>query len=105
MAETQESAKERVFQIISQIPPGRVASYGQIARLAEMPSHARLVGRILSTLPGNTKLPWHRVVNSQGRITNPGRTRQEARLNAEGVSLINGRVSLKVYGWDGSADA
>ncbi len=102
MAETLESAKHRVFQVVSQIPTGRVASYGQIARLAEMPSHARLVGRILSKLPSDTGLPWHRVVNAQGKITNPGRVRQADLLAKEGVSLINGRVSLKVYGWDGS---
>ena len=100
MAETQEAAKHRVFQVVSQIPRGKVASYGQIARLAEMPSHARLVGRILSQLPANTRLPWHRVVNSQGKITNPGRSRQEQRLADEGVTLINGKVSLKHYGWE-----
>ena len=100
MTETQEAAKHRVFQVVSQIPRGKVASYGQIARLAEMPSHARLVGRILSQLPANTRLPWHRVVNSQGKITNPGRDRQEKRLADEGVTLINGRVSLKLYGWE-----
>ncbi|MBO6554951.1 MAG: methylated-DNA--[protein]-cysteine S-methyltransferase [Pseudomonadales bacterium] len=100
MAETQEAAKHRVFQVVSQIPHGKVASYGQIARLAEMPSHARLVGRILSQLPLNTQLPWHRVVNAQGEITNPGRTRQAKRLTDEGVTLINGRVSLKLYGWE-----
>ena len=77
-----------------------MASYGQIAQLAELPGHARLVGRILSQLPADTKLPWHRVLNSQGKITNPGRVRQEARLAEEGVNLLNGRVSLKLFGWD-----
>lgn len=99
MAETAKTAEERVFSIVSLIPSGQVASYGQVARLAGMPSHARLVGRILSRLPAGTKLPWHRVVNSQGRITNPGRDRQQKRLEAEGVTLVNGRVSLKHYGW------
>ncbi len=102
MVESQESARHRVYRVVSQIPMGKVASYGQVARLAEMPSHSRLVGRILSRLPPDTRLPWHRVVNSQGRITNPGRVRQEKRLASEGVILINGRVSLGTYGWDGS---
>ena len=67
-----------------------------------MPSHSRLVGRILSGLPDDTRLPWHRVVNARGRITNPGRVRQEQRLADEGITLVNGRVSLATYGWDGS---
>jgi methylated-DNA-protein-cysteine methyltransferase-like protein len=65
-----------------------------------MPSHARLVGRILSQLPRNTTLPWHRVVNSQGKITNPAKSRQQDLLAQEDVTLINGRVSLKRYGWE-----
>lgn len=100
MAERQETVRGRIYQVVNQIPRGKVASYGQIARLAEMPSHARLVGRILSQLPADTKLPWHRVVNSQGKITNPGRVRQEARLAEEGVNLLNGRVSLKLFRWE-----
>ncbi len=89
----------RVYQVLNQIPRGKVASYGQVAALAGMPSHSRLVGRILSNLPRGTRLPWHRVINSQGRITNPDPARQLARLEAEGITLINGRVSLKTYGW------
>ncbi len=100
MVETIKTSQDRIWQVVHQIPRGKVATYGQVARLAGMPSHARLVGRILSQLPARTKLPWHRVLNSQGRITNPGRQRQQSRLEAEGVTLINGRVSLKVYGWD-----
>ena len=100
MAESRQNTQERVWQIVHQIPKGKVASYGQIAKLAGIPSHSRLVGRILSGLPPNTRLPWHRVVNSQGRITNPAKDRQQTRLEQEGVTLINGRVSLKIYGWD-----
>ena len=74
-------------------------SRGQIAALAGMPSHARLVGRILANLPSGTKLPWHRVINSQGKITNPDPTRQRARLEEEGITLVSGRVNLKTYGW------
>ena len=100
MAESQQKTQERVWQIVHQIPKGRVATYGQIARLAGIPSHSRLIGRILSGLPGNSRLPWHRVINSQGRITNPAKDRQQSRLEKEGVTMINGRVSLKIYGWD-----
>ena len=97
---TDDEIRARIWQIVHQIPKGNVASYGQIARLAGMPSHARLVGRILSDLPKGTKLPWHRVINSQGRITNPNREAQQKRLESEGVTLINSRVSLKDYGWE-----
>jgi len=99
MAETILSARERIQLVVNQIPKGKVASYGQVAALAGMPSHSRLVGRILSNLPRGTKLPWHRVINSQGRITNPNPARQQARLEKEGIALSNGRVSLKTYGW------
>ena len=86
------------------IPPGRVATYGQVAALAGMPSHARLVGRILSSLPPGSSLPWHRVINSEGRITNPNPHHQRQRLTSEGVTLVNGRVSLRNYLWDAGSD-
>jgi len=102
MAESQQNTQGRVWQIVHQIPKGQVATYGQIASMAGIPRHSRLIGRILAGLPPNTRLPWHRVINSQGRITNPAKDRQQARLEKEGVTLINGRVNLKVYGWDAS---
>ncbi len=102
MTESQQKTQNRVWQIVHQIPEGKVATYGQIAKLAGIPSHARLIGRILSGLPENTRLPWHRVINSQGRITNPSRDRQQSRLEKEGIVLVNGRVSLRIYGWDAS---
>ena len=100
MPETQKQSQEKVWQIVRLIPKGKVATYGQIAKLAGMPAHSRLVGRILSQLPPGTRLPWHRVVNSQGKISNPNKTKQRERLQAEGVTPINGRVSLKNYGWE-----
>ena len=89
-----------VWQIVNAIPEGSVATYGQIATMAGAPQQSRLVGRILSRLPKGSKLPWHRVLNSQGKISNPDPTRQQDRLEAEGVSLINGRVRLKSYQWN-----
>ena len=81
------------------IPQGKVATYGQVAALAGFPQNARLVGRILSRLPNGTRLPWHRVVNSAGKISNPNPDRQLDRLKKEGVTPINGRISLKLYRW------
>ena len=100
MAESRHNTQERVWHIVYQIPKGQVATYGQIAKMAGIPQHSRLIGRILSGLSPSTRLPWHRVINSQGRITNPAKDWQQARLEKEGVTLINGRVSLKAYGWD-----
>lgn len=99
MSESLEAARERVWQIVAAIPPGRVATYGQVANLAGMPNQSRLVGRILSKLPPGTRLPWHRVINAQGRISNPAAARQQERLAAEGVTLIGGKVRLKDYQW------
>ncbi len=99
MTERIEEGQERIWQVVYAIPVGKVATYGQIAKLAGMPAHARLVGRVLSRLPAGTKLPWHRVINAQGRLSNPNPLRQKSRLEKEGVTFVNGRVSLKFYGW------
>ena len=75
---------QRIWQVVAMIPKGKVASYGQLARLAGMPRHARLVGRTLSNLPKGSKLPWHRVVNSQLHISNKGNAQlQQKRLLKE----------------------
>ena len=104
MANTPPSAskiiEKAVWQVVNSIPVGQIATYGQIARLAGYPQNARLVGRILSKLPKNTRLPWHRVVNSQGKISNPSPERQLDRLATEGVTPVNGRINLRLYGWD-----
>lgn len=60
---------QQVYKIVSQIPPGRVMTYGQIAALISTPRAARAVGFALRALPAGTKIPWYRVVNSQGLIT------------------------------------
>lgn len=99
VADSIDQAKERIWTIVAAIPKGKVATYGQIAGLAGLPRHARLVGRTLSQLPSGSKLPWHRVINSQGRITNPNPARQRERLEAEGITLVGGKVRLKDYQW------
>ena len=71
-----------IWSIVAQIPAGRIATYGQLARLAGMPGYARRVGRAMAAAPEG--LPCHRVVNSQGS-TAPGWTRQRELLEAEGV--------------------
>ena len=99
MTKIQDSVQGRIWQIVKAIPSGKVATYGQIARLAGMPTHARLVGKTLRDLPAGTTLPWHRVLNGQGKITNPHRAEQEARLQAEGLVAVSGRINLQHHGW------
>lgn len=98
-----DQRKAVFFQVLASIPAGRVTSYGRVAELAGLGRGARLVGRWLGQLPEGTTLPWHRVLNSQGKLslgadTASGRE-QRARLAAEGILVRNGRVNLRHYGW------
>ena len=60
---------ERIHAVVSRIPRGRVATYGQVARLSGAPEHARLVGYALASLPEGSAIPWHRVVNARGEVS------------------------------------
>ena len=95
---------EIVWQIVAAIPRGKIATYGQVARLAGYPNHARFVGTTLKKLPKGTRLPWYRVINAKGEISFPQGSapykRQQTLLESEGVVFNHGRVSLKAYGWD-----
>ncbi|MBE9396728.1 MGMT family protein [Pontibacterium sp. N1Y112] len=97
------SYQEKFWQIISLIPSGSVATYGQVAELAGLPSMARAVGRTLSQLPKDTQLPWFRVINAKGEISfpkdSPPYQRQRSLLEADGVVFIRGKVSLRQYKW------
>lgn len=94
----------RILATVDSIPEGRVATYGQVAEEAGLPRRARLVGRVLSELPSESRVPWHRVVNASGGISVRGRAamaRQRKRLREEGVEVRSGgRVSLARYGWE-----
>ena len=94
-------AEERIWQVVAHIPHGKVATYGQVAELAGLGKAARRVGRALSTLPSDSRLPWHRVVNASGRSSLPGDAgrRQRQRLRDEGVSFRNGRIDLARLRW------
>ncbi len=88
----------KVYEVVSQIPRGKVSTYGQIALLSGYPRNARHVGKALKFAPEG--LPCHRVVNAQGR-TVPGWTRQRVLLEKEGVPFReNGRVDLKNCRWE-----
>jgi methylated-DNA-protein-cysteine methyltransferase-like protein len=96
---------EIIWQVVNSIPKGKVATYGQVAAIAGYPQHARLVGNVLKKLPKDTSLPWHRVINAQGKISFPvdseAYKRQRSLLEQEGIKFLNGKLSLKQYGWQG----
>lgn len=91
-----------VIALIRRIPRGKVATYGQIAKLAGQPRAARQVARFLHSSSRKYKLPWHRVINSQGKISlpDPGLSQQRRLLQKEGVIVeIPNRVSLARFQW------
>jgi|SRR6185503_15076199 len=99
-----------IRRVIAAIPRGRVASYGEIAARAGLPRRARLVGRVLGDAgAAGAKLPWQRVLRSDGRIAFPpgskGFREQRARLIEEGVIVHHGRVDLGRFGWQRNLDA
>ncbi|MBP8063966.1 MAG: methylated-DNA--[protein]-cysteine S-methyltransferase [Acinetobacter sp.] len=92
------------YGIIQLIPKGKVATYGQIAKLAGLPKHARHVGFALKNMADDTVVPWHRVINSQGKISLSkedgfGENIQIVKLQSEGVAVLNGKVNLKLFQW------
>ena len=93
-----------IWETVMRIPPGSVASYGQVAREAGLPGRARLVGQVLRRLPPGLEVPWHRVVNASGRISLPGEAgrAQAGLLQREGVHFVRGRIDLKHHRWSPS---
>ena len=96
--------RESIWQVVHMIPSGKVATYGQIAALAGLPKAARFAGTSLKDLPKATRIPWHRVINAQGRISLPPSSasyqEQHQRLMQEGVLIRNGRIALRDYQWE-----
>ena len=94
----------RIYQVVSRIPRGRVATYGQVASLARLPRQARLVGYALNVLPPGTNLPWFRVVNAKGTISlrsnGLGHDELQAQMLArEGVRFVAGAIPLARFQW------
>jgi methylated-DNA-protein-cysteine methyltransferase related protein len=100
---------EAIYATIRRIPPGKVATYGQIASLAGLPKRARLVGTALRETPDGLDLPWQRVINAGGRVSPRGglgveEGYQRHLLEEEGVVFSpGGRVDLERFGWDPDA--
>ncbi len=97
----------QIWETVQQIPQGKVACYGQIADLAGLPGKARLVGKALSKVPKSgwkeKIVPWHRVINSQGKISFPVEShlfnKQKKLLQEEQVVLIKNKISLLGFQW------
>jgi len=97
----------KIWQTIQLIPFGKVATYGQIADLAGLPGRARLVGKALGVVPGggwkNAQVPWHRVINAQGKISFPVNSyyfeRQKSLLQEELVVVFGAKIKLSEFQW------
>jgi methylated-DNA-protein-cysteine methyltransferase-like protein len=93
----------RIYAVVRRIPRGRVATYGQVARVAGLPGRARQVGYALAALKPSTAVPWQRVVNAAGAIslrTSGGGVSQRLLLEREGVRFgAADRIPLEQFGW------
>ena len=97
------SVYERILDVVRQTPYGCVATYGQIALIVG-DCTPRMVGYCLASLDFDSDVPWHRVINYQGRVSarssGHGSQAQRERLEAEGVEFdAQGRISFRKYGW------
>lgn len=99
-----------VLHLVARIPVGRVATYGQVAALAGRPRNSRQVGKILGHLLPKSAVPWHRVVNAQGKISQraePHGTEslQRRLLEAEGITFTkSGRIRMTDFAWEPSIE-
>ncbi len=101
---------QRVWKLVRQVPRGKVATYGQIALMLPPPAGVdfdayrafapRWVGSAMASCPND--VPWQRVINSQGKISErPGAEKQRQLLEEEGIPFVKDRVDLKKFGWKG----
>jgi methylated-DNA-protein-cysteine methyltransferase-like protein len=110
----QQAYYEQVWDLVRQIPRGKVASYGQIALMIPPPVGVdfdsykafspRWVGGAMAACPDD--VPWQRVINSQGKISErSGAERQRQLLEEEGVIFVKDKIDFKKYGWRGPGEA
>lgn len=99
----QDNFKSRVYKIIRKIPIGKVATYSQIASLADHPKAARVIGQFMKHNPDIPATPCHRVIGSDGSLTgysgNGGIKAKRQLLLREGVTFHNNKINLKVSLW------
>lgn len=98
-----KSAFQAIYEIVKQIPKGRVATYGQVAALAGNQKWSRVVGNALHANPNPMEISCHRVVNVKGELAKAyafgGVRAQESRLREEGVVVVDGKVDLERFLW------
>ena len=94
---------DRIYEVVKQIPKGKVATYGQVAALAGNRRWARVVGYALHANPDPEHIPCHRVVNRMGEVSRAfafgGENRQIQLLEVEGVEFVDGKVDLERFQW------
>ena len=96
---------EIIYAVVKEIPPGKVATYGQIATIVSPGLPARIVGYALHGLSKGTEVPWHRVINSQGKISYAATQQehdslQQKLLEQEGIQFSSeGKIDLHKYRW------
>jgi methylated-DNA-protein-cysteine methyltransferase-like protein len=104
---TTKLSYSQIWATVQLIPQGKVACYGQIADLAGLPGRARLVGKALGKVPehgfNGKNVPWHRVINSQGKISfaigSEAFDKQKQQLQNEQVVVLGNRIKLKDFQW------
>ena len=93
----------KIWETINRIPVGKVATYGQIAKIAGLGAHARLIGYALHNLPHNSTVPWHRVINSKGEISLSKESGlyyyQKTLLEQENIIFNSNKIDLEKYSW------
>ena len=106
----QQAYYDQVWNLVRQVPHGKVVTYGQVAQMLPPPAgiedqeyrafSPRWVGSAMAACPND--VPWQRVINSQGKISErPGAERQRQLLEEEGILFAKDKVDLKVYQWRG----
>lgn len=97
----EQARRSAVYAAIAAIPPGQVAAYGEVAKMAGLPGRARWVGRLLSQLPAQSQLPWYRVVRADGKLGfaegSENFERQRKALAKEGVPISNSRIAKRLF--------
>lgn len=98
-----QNSYEKIYEVVKQIPKGRVATYGQVAALAGNKRWARVVGYALHVNPDPEGIPCYRVVNREGRLADAfafgGVNQQKLLLEADGIEVVDNHVDLEIYQW------
>ncbi|MBO5702104.1 MAG: MGMT family protein [Clostridia bacterium] len=94
--------KQKLYELLCEIPRGKVVTYGKLAEMLGDKSWARAVGNALHSNPDGDKYPCYKVVNGKGELSLSyafgGIKEQKRRLEADGIKVENGKVDLKIYG-------